>query len=907
MSVKNPISKTNQRIARVLKLPRGAEFRRCALQVNPFGYGSKFRGQRNTTDAETHARAIVDKAAEIGVSVLAITNHNDVSDVPLFRDAAARRGIKVFPGFELTSSEGIHILCIYPLTTTESELGRFLGEFRIRESGTSSKLSKQSFDEVLANVRDQGGITIATHVTSADGFLEDFHGQARINAWRDMNLLAIQIPGHVGDLPQSVRQIVENKHPDYRRVHPVSEDLAIAVVNAKDVVQPKDLDAPSATCWIKMSEIGVEGLRQAFLDPGSRIRLNPQEGELETQDHAELVAIAWEGGFLDGTAVHFNQNLNVLLGGRGAGKSTVIESVRYVLGLEPIGEDALKNHHGIVRQVLRSGTKISLRARISRPAPREYTIERTLPNPPIVRDQEDQILNLLPDEVFPRIEVYGQHEISELTSSPEKLTRLLNRFGETDASLHQRKAEMHRNLEKNRRSIVDVRGELQQIDERLETLPALEENLEQYKQAGLEERLHEQSLLVREERVLGSIPERLRTFDECLELLRQEIPIDRAFLSQRALSDLPGREILADANDVLEQLTHEIEQIANGLEGALRRANEGIDSIKSRWNVRKCEVQEAYEHILRDLQQSAVDGEDFIRLRREIEKLQPLRQRQSLLRRLENEYLTRRRALLVEWEDLKAEEFRFLNNAAEVVGLKLRNRVQVEIAAAGNREPLVELLRDEIEGRLSETIKILRQAQHLSLTELVDACRAGAEAIERTYGIPSAQAERLAKTQDDVFMKIEELDLTPTTAIQLNTAPRGKPPNWQKLDDLSKGQKATAVLLLLLLESDAPLIVDQPEDDLDNRFISEDIVPKMREEKRRRQFLFSTHNANIPVLGDAELILGLTAMGEASEGNAQIAVEHMGSIDSQPIQELVKNLLEGGVDAFEKRRLKYGF
>ena len=159
--------------------------------------------------------------------------------------------------------------------------------------------------------------------------------------------------------------IVENKNPDYCRDYPVGEELAIAVVNARDIVKPNDLDDPSATCWIKMSEISVEGLRQAFLDPGSRIRLNPQEGELETQDHAELVAITWEGGFLDGAAVHFNPNLNVLLGGRGAGKSTVIESVRYVLGLEPIGEDALKAQQGIVRQVLRSGTKISLRVRIS--------------------------------------------------------------------------------------------------------------------------------------------------------------------------------------------------------------------------------------------------------------------------------------------------------------------------------------------------------------------------------------------------------------------------------------------------------------------------------------------------------------------------------------------------------------
>ena len=143
-------------------------------------------------------------------------------------------------------------------------------------------------------------------------------------------------------------------------------------------------------------------------------------------------------------------------------------------------------------------------------------------------------------------------------------------------------------------------------------------------------------------------------------------------------------------------------------------------------------------------------------------------------------------------------------------------------------------------------------------------------------------------------MRIEELELSSTTAIQLNTAPADAPPAWQELDELSTGQKATAVLLLLLLESEAPLIVDQPEDDLDNRFITEGIVPKMREEKRRRQFIFSTHNANIPVLGDAELILGLTPSGEAGLGRATIRREHMGSLDDSSVRKLVEEILEGG-------------
>ena len=168
----------------------------------------------------------------------------------------------------------------------------------------------------------------------------------------------------------------------------------------------------------------------------------------------------------------------------------------------------------------------------------------------------------------------------------------------------------------------------------------------------------------------------------------------------------------------------------------------------------------------------------------------------------------------------------------------------------------------------------------------VEKCRGGADAVKTAYSIPPGQAARLAEASTEVLMRVEELDFRPTTTIKLNTAPLGAPPFWQALEDLSTGQKATAVLLLLLLDSDAPLIVDQPEDDLDNRFITEGIVPRIRTEKRRRQFIFSTHNANIPVLGDAELIIGLTAKGEAGDGRARIVSDHMGSIDTQPIPPL---------------------
>ena len=896
---------TDDPIAIALSLSAGAEFHKCALQVNPHHYSETYRGQPSGFDEAGYTNALIDKAEELGVTVLAVTDHNHVGGVDGIRSEATKRCIRVFPGFELSSTEGIHVLCLYPPQTTKAELERFLGEFGIRATGPSSELCDKSFSELLARVRDQGGISIAAHVEDDKGLFRVLQGQSRIQAWQDENLCAIQIRGSVQDLSVDLRRIVQNRNPDYVRAYAPEPDLSIAVVNSSDVASPEHLAKASATCWIKMSEVSVEGLRQAFLDPGSRIRLHSQP---PPEERSELVAMGWQGGFLDGAAFHFNPNLNVLVGGRGAGKSTVIESLRHVLGLEPLGEEARATHMGILRNVLRSGTKVSLLVRSRRPSPRNYRIERTIPNPPVVRDAETgNVLNLTPADVFDGVEVYGQHEISELTKSPEKLTRLLRRFVAKDEFAVTRKRELQRDLERSRSRMLATRKELNDIDERLAALPGLEETLKRYQEAGLEEDLKEQSLLVREERVLNTITERLQPFRTSLDELRQELPIDRTFLSPKALEDLPGKQILSEADQVLEKLNADLETISKSLDKALATAEQGIRSVQERFEVRRATVQAAYEKKLRQLQKSRIDGEEFIRLRRQIEGLRPLRQQQSALTRLEDVQRENRGNLLIEWEEAKATEFRALERAGKRVTRKLVGRVRVRVEFCGNREPLFQLLREEIGGRLSEAINVLRQTENLSLPAFVQACREDADAIVAGFGIPRAQAERLAKTPDATLMQVEELDVPSTTKIELNTAPLHEVENWQTLDQLSTGQKATAVLLLLLLESDAPLVVDQPEDDLDNRFITEGVVPRMREEKRRRQFLFSTHNANIPVLGDAELILGLSASGEADSGGAKVAPEHMGAIDARPVRELVEELLEGGEEAFERRRRKYRF
>ena len=886
----------SERMKAALDLPNGARFYRCALQVNPFAYLDRHNKQTSFQSEAEYNKAIVEACLEIGIEVIGVTDHYRVKQSASLVRAARDAGLWAFSGFEAVTKDGVHFLCLFDPDKDEV-LERFIGECGVHDADQASPIGSLDSIELLERSKKWGAICVAAHVASEGGLLKKLSGQSRMNVWKSPDLVACALPGPVGKAPEGIRPILENKDAQHRRPR------ALAIVNASDVNDPEDLRKEGASCFIKMSNVSVEGFRQAFLDPESRIRLH---SDPQPEPHAEFLAITWEGGFLDDTSVHFNGNLNVLVGGRGTGKSTVIESMRYALGLDPLGEEARKAHEGVIRYVLRSGTKVSLLVRSHKPAERCYTIERSVPNPPVVKDETGEVLTLAPRDVMPGVQVFGQHEISELTKSREKLTLLLERFVERDPSLSGRKAKVRLELERSRSRIVDVRREMRTLDERLAALPGLEETQKRFQQAGLEERLKEKSLVIREERLFSNLGERLEPIRTLHSDLLEGLPVDTAFVSKKALEGLPNADILAEIEKILGALSNRLKAVGDQLAEALSEADRAIADTKCRWDERRKTIEETYEKLLRELQKSKIDGAEFIRLRQQIEELRPLKDRTKILKRDLSTHEAHRRKLLSEWEDIKASEYREIESAARKVSRKLRDRVRVEVMMAGNRDPLEEVLR-EVGGNLAAALDRLRGLEQLSLPEFAQRCREGKESLIKNYGLPAGAAERIAQAELDLFMRIEELELPATTKVELNTAAEGEPAVWQTLEALSTGQKATAVLLLLLLESEAPLVIDQPEDDLDNRFITEGVVPIMRQEKRRRQFVFSTHNANIPVLGDAELILGLAASGEAKEGHARIAPEHMGSIDSKPVRELVEEILEGGKEAFEMRRSKYGF
>ena len=277
-------------------LPSGTRFYRCALQVNPYEYlvrHSKITAYSNEADYNT---AIVETCQRIGIEVIGITDHYRVRSSRSLRQSVQAAGIIVFPGFEAVSKDGVHLLCLFDPEKDEGSLERILGDCGIHEDESASPTGKYDAVEFLKESQGTwGSICIAAHVASEGGLLHRLSGQPRINAWTWPHLLSCALPGPVSDAPDSVRPIIQNKNPEYYRGRPV------AVINAQDVSNPEDLEKPGASCWIKMSNVTLEGLRQAFLDPVSRIRL---ASDPAPEEHTELIAMTWQGGILDGAAIH---------------------------------------------------------------------------------------------------------------------------------------------------------------------------------------------------------------------------------------------------------------------------------------------------------------------------------------------------------------------------------------------------------------------------------------------------------------------------------------------------------------------------------------------------------------------------------------------------------------------------
>ena len=793
----------------------GARFYKCALQLNPFSYLGRHTKPTSFTSEATYNAAIVEACRREDVGVVGITDHFRIATARGLADALTGAGIHVFPGFEASSSEGVHLLCLFPQSTPFEEIERVIGRCGVSNLDAASPLAEHGCEKLMELISTCGGVTIAAHVCAPSGLLTTLKGQSAMRAWCGDHLLAVALPGAVCDAPDAQRGILLNRDPNYRRTRPP------AIINANDVTDPSVLSSPSATTWVKMSDVSVEGLRQAFLDPDSRIRLNSDE---TPAPHTELVAISWAGGLLDGQGVRLNENLNALVGGRGAGKSTFIESIRYAFDLPPKADDARRTHDGMMKSQLGQGATVSVLVRSPHPSPQYYVVERIYGARPRVRDHNGDLLDgVAPSAILGSIEVYGQHEISELARQPSKLAELLRRFTEPAADSAVGKSEIQLALENSRSGVLAEMAEITRIEEQLAALPTLRERLRRFADVGLDARLAEKTLIDAEARVFESATSLATTAAEAAETVRVTPVEVSPLVGDEEQAKLPNAALLSELNAIQATLGRRLRRAADYIALAGNAAEAAVEHVKEMWTPKRTEAEQTYARILRELKAEGHDGSEFVSVQSQVERLRPKEsERATRMQQLVN-LQTERRDLLARWESAKAADFRALQQAAKRVSRRLDGRVRVTVRRSRELGELEAALRKHVSGNINQALERLRGYEDLSPMDLADAIREGALKLVVEYGFSQAAAEKVAQGGHTLALDVEACDLPAEAVLELNV---GSPQAqiWKELDDLSAGQKATAVLLLLLLESTAPLIIDQPEDDLDNRFIADSIV-----------------------------------------------------------------------------------
>ena len=186
----------SERMQAALDLPNGARFYRCALQVNPFAYLARHKKQTSFKSETEYNKAIVETCLEIGIEVIAVTDHYRVKHSASLVRAARDAGLWAFSGFEAVTKDGVHFLCLFD-PDKDDVLERFIGECGIHDTEHPSPTGSLDSVELLESSRKWGAVCIAAHVASEGGLLKKLSGQSRINVWQSPHLLACALPGPV--------------------------------------------------------------------------------------------------------------------------------------------------------------------------------------------------------------------------------------------------------------------------------------------------------------------------------------------------------------------------------------------------------------------------------------------------------------------------------------------------------------------------------------------------------------------------------------------------------------------------------------------------------------------------------------------------------------------------------------
>jgi len=611
------------------------------------------------------------------------------------------------------------------------------------------------------------------------------------------------------------------------------------------------------------------------------------------------------GGFLEGVKLDFDDNLNCIIGGRGTGKTTVLEAVRFVLDRMP-DPSADKDRHRAVDKLMQSNLSAgSVQIEIETRDGTAYTVVRGYGESPLVTNEDGSTvdINIGKDIVF-GVDIYSQNQIEDIANDPFFQLELIDKFIHQEVDeIERHLRETIRDLDTNAARILETRKLVDDLTEATRELTDVAEKIRGFDKADagggeLLRKEHERkSLRARE---LQLVEGARNLYDEGA----RNISAAMATLEER-LADTFDAEATATPNQKLVERIRDsarttIDAVRRHLESAtalLEGAQVDLGAPQTELVERHGEQEKQYRALLDQHEQERAKGVERARLEQRHTDLKSKETRLNEKRTALAALNDRRGELRARLSDLRDARYQLRLGVASRLNEQLSPMIRVRIEQFGNMDEYRALLAQSMKGSgLRYATIVDRAVERIPPAELAAAVqREDRATLERELDLDADRATRFIiqlKDKPEIFA-IEVAELHDRPILELKDGE-----DYKDSTSLSTGQKCTTILPILLMESERPLLVDQPEDNLDNAFVFETIVQSISEVRDRRQLIFVTHNPNIPVLGDAARVFCLSSTGRAAR------VEKAGTVDDVAAQ--IMTILEGGRAAFDARRKRYG-
>ena len=868
------------------------------------------RSERENRDWVGWIRAV----REAGIDAVAITDHNTAAAVKHLQDAASEveDAPILFPGVELTAADGSHLLLLMDPTREQDHVEDLLSrvEVPVEERGRDGGRSDLSVEQILRKCGDDA-LVIGAHVNGEAGLLE-LDGQQRIAVLGDRRLAAVEIDPS----KENGNRWLDGSLPEIG--HPISR------LWASDGHRCRDLGRRFT--WVKMTKPNLEGLRLALLDGDTSLRPAARDDLRDPNAaHADLAiesVTVREGKFMgrsSPTVVAFSPWLNAIIGGRGTGKSSLIDFVRKTLRRDSELDGTDGGEDGSLRSffdrrmrvpasrmdegLLTNGTCVEV---LYRKNDERFILSWSQNGSAhaITRlDGEDRH----PEEGdihdrFP-VRIYSQKQLFALSQDPNALLTVI------DDSRAVRGVELEHSIEQAKARYLSLRADVRVERNRARDLPTrrgvladIRRKLDLLQESGHGRALSAYRMLRQQDDTWQAILHGASQAVDDLDEAAQELSVADFNLGANVENDQPRRSL----RRAHESLQRAIQGLQQAVRESVEQARRDVEAIQhgtdlERWREAMGASQGAFQEAsarlaeegIADPNQYASLLEQAAELERVIGEIERARERADELEKDADRVLAEYRWLR---RQLSERRKQFVQETSGEF-------IRVRIDELSNHEDLAEKLSEflgteRFEGDRGAIAFKVRPGQAASwdwkrLDEVVADIR---KFHSREGSVWSTQDRRFETVLRSTPPEgIDRLALyLPEDGVTVSFRDH-RDGGWRSLAQGSPGQQTAALLAFVLGYGTEPIILDQPEDDLDSTLIYQMLVSRLRETKRSRQVVVVTHNPNIVVHGDADLVVSI----KAASSQSHIACK--GGLQERRVRDEVCRVMEGGREAFEIR------